>query len=189
MNLVFNLRSAPDDPPPSPEEQREARRRFLIWNIGGRLVLTGLGLALAVGLSGDSIALPGGFPSWLAVTILLTGFNLILKPILILFTLPFVILTMGLGVWLINALLFAFAGAVVPGFVVGSFWAAIWGSLIVSLFSLFVNTFVLGSGGTGGNGSSGGSRRPPPGGPHNGASGGGARRYRPGRRNDDVIDI
>ena len=66
----------------------------------------------------------------IVVVLLLSLFNAILKPILLLFTLPFIILTMGLGVVLINALLFFWAGSLVEGFYVADFWAALWGAVV-----------------------------------------------------------
>src|SRR5688572_14275925 len=49
------------------------------------------------------------------VVLLLSSFNAILKPLLVLFTLPFIVLTLGLGVIVINALLFLFVGRLVEG--------------------------------------------------------------------------
>ena len=74
----------------------------------------------------------------LVVVVLLSLFNAILKPVLVIFTLPFVLLTMGIGIWLINAFLFLAVSRLVPGFAVRDFWAALWGALIVS-----VTNFVL----------------------------------------------
>lgn len=70
------------------------------------------------------------------VVLLLTAFNLILRPLLILFALPFVILTFGLGILLINALLFYLVSELVEGFAVTNFWWALLGALIVSLTNL-----------------------------------------------------
>jgi putative membrane protein len=95
-----------------------------------RWAVLGLGVVLSAklvpGISYDSGA------TLLVVVVLLALFNAILKPVLVLFTLPFVLLTMGLGVWLINALLFLAVSRLVPGFGVRDFWAALWGALIVS---------------------------------------------------------
>ena len=51
------------------------------------------------------------------VVILLSACNVFLKPLLMLFSLPFIILTFGIGIWVINALLFLFVAALVSGFV------------------------------------------------------------------------
>ena len=65
--------------------------------------------------------------------LLLSICNLVLKPVLMLFSLPFIILTFGIGIWLINALLFLFVGWLVEGFYVISFVSALWGAFVVSL--------------------------------------------------------
>jgi len=73
----------------------------------------------------------------LVVVVLLLSFcNAILKPLLVLFTLPFILLTMGLGVIVINALLFLFVGRLVEGFYVDGFWSAVGGAIVVSLTNL-----------------------------------------------------
>lgn len=75
------------------------------------------------------------------VVILLSFFNAILKPLLVLFTLPFIIFTLGLGVVVINALLFLFVGRLVDGFHVAGFWPAVWGALVVSITNLLLSGF------------------------------------------------
>lgn len=78
----------------------------------------------------------------LVVAVLLLSLcNLVLKPLLMLFSLPFIILTFGVGIWLINALLFMLVGAVVEGFYVLSFWNALWGAFVVSFTGLIANVF------------------------------------------------
>ncbi|HVS54263.1 MAG TPA: phage holin family protein [Opitutaceae bacterium] len=78
----------------------------------------------------------------ICVVLLLSFFNAILKPLLVLFTLPFIIVTMGLGVVVINALLFLLVGRMVEGFHVAGFWPAVGGSLVVSVTNWLVSAFV-----------------------------------------------
>lgn len=78
----------------------------------------------------------------LVVVLLLSFLNAILKPLLVLFTLPFIILTMGLGMILINALLFMFVGKLVEGFHVASFWSAVGGAIIVSLTNFVLSVLL-----------------------------------------------
>lgn len=80
----------------------------------------------------------------IAVVLILSFFNMVLRPLLILFALPFVIMTLGVGILVINALLFLLAGKFVPGFHVESFWAAFWGAALVGLTNLIANV-VLGT--------------------------------------------
>jgi|ERR1017187_2965252 putative membrane protein len=81
----------------------------------------------------------------IAVVVLLSFFNAILRPILVLFTLPFIIVTMGLGIVVINAILFLFVGRLVDGFAVAGFWPAVGGSLVVSVTNFVVNVFMRSS--------------------------------------------
>jgi putative membrane protein len=81
----------------------------------------------------------------LCVVLLLSFFNAILRPVLVLFTLPFIIVTMGLGVVVINALLFLLVGRLVDGFVVASFWSAVGGSLVVSITNWLASAFIRSS--------------------------------------------
>ena len=78
----------------------------------------------------------------LVVVALLSLFNAILKPLLVIFTLPFVVLSLGLGIWVINALLFLWVSHLVQGFRVNGFWAALWGSLIVSLTNMVLSSML-----------------------------------------------
>ena len=80
----------------------------------------------------------------IVVVVLLSFFNAILKPLLLLFTLPFILLTMGLGIILINALLFYWAGELVAGFEVRSYGSAIGGALVVSVTNLVVSILTRG---------------------------------------------
>ena len=98
---------------------------------------------IAVGVALSALIVPGitydDGVTLLVVVVLLSFFNAILKPLLVLFTLPFVVLSLGLGVWIINALLFLAVSKLVVGFHVHNFWAALWGSLIVSATNLILS--------------------------------------------------
>lgn len=61
--------------------------------------------------------------------------NALLKPLLVLLTLPITVLTLGLFLLVINALLLRLAAAIVPGFRVSGFMPAFWGALLLSIFS------------------------------------------------------
>jgi len=80
----------------------------------------------------------------LAVVVLLSLFNAVLKPLLVLFTLPFILLTLGLGMVVINALLLLFVGRLVDGFHVAGFWPALWGSLVISVTNLIMSGLLRG---------------------------------------------
>jgi putative membrane protein len=76
------------------------------------------------------------------VAVLLGLFNAFLKPFLVFFALPFVVLTLGAGILFINAFLFLLAASLVDGFHVSGFTAAFFGALIVSLINLFLGRAV-----------------------------------------------
>ena len=76
----------------------------------------------------------------LVASLLLGILNALLRPLLVLLSLPLVIFTLGLFTLVINALLLYFVGSLVKSFVVADFWAAFWGSLIISFVSLILNT-------------------------------------------------
>src|SRR6185503_20709741 len=100
-------------------------------------------LVLALGVMLATKIVPGircdDGATLVVVVLLLSFFNAILKPLLVLFTLPFILITMGLGVLVINALLFLLVGQLVNGFVVDGFWSALGGSLVVSVTNLVVS--------------------------------------------------
>jgi putative membrane protein len=81
-----------------------------------------------------------GLPSLLVASLLLGVLNALLRPLLLLLSLPLVIFTLGLFVWVINALLLYFVGQLVKSFHVDDFGSALWGALVISLVSLILNT-------------------------------------------------
>jgi putative membrane protein len=80
-----------------------------------------------------------GFATAIAVAVVLGLFNALLRPLLIFLTLPITVLTLGLFIFVLNALLFWLVSAVVPGFVVEGFFPALMGAFLVSLGSLLVS--------------------------------------------------
>ena len=117
-----------------------------------RWVILALGVMLATKL-GIGIRCDSG-STLLVVVVLLSFFNAILKPLMVLFTLPFILLTLGLGMVVINALLFLLVARLVDGFYVASFWSAVGGAIVVSVTNLILNVFTRGPRGPGGGGSS-----------------------------------
>jgi putative membrane protein len=74
-----------------------------------------------------------GFISALVGALVLGAVNAVVRPILILLTLPVTILSLGLFLLVINAAMFGLAALVVPGFTVHGFWAALAGSILYSV--------------------------------------------------------
>lgn len=96
-------------------------------------------LTLAVWVSAHII--PGiHYDIWqnLLIAALVLGIlNVFVKPLLTLISLPFIIVTLGLFLVLINALLLKLTAWLVPGFYVASFWSALGGGLVISIVSFF----------------------------------------------------
>jgi putative membrane protein len=69
-------------------------------------------------------------------------FNMVLRPVLVLLTLPVTLVTLGLFLFVINALMFWAASGVLDGFQVRDFGAALSGSLIYSVFGIVIDSVV-----------------------------------------------
>jgi putative membrane protein len=74
--------------------------------------------------------------------IVLGVINATIKPVLIVLTLPFTLLTLGLFIFLVNAVCLALVAWLVPGFGVHGFWAAVFGSVFISLVSWALSALV-----------------------------------------------
>lgn len=84
-----------------------------------------------------------GFGTALLVAVVLGLINTLLRPLLVLLTLPVTLLTLGLFIFVINALLFQLAGTLVDGFRVGGFASALLGSIGYSLISWALSAILL----------------------------------------------
>ena len=65
--------------------------------------------------------------------------NAIVRPIATLISIPLIVLTLGLFLFVLNALMLWLVGAIVPGFHVDGFWAAFWGAIWLGIISWIVN--------------------------------------------------
>ncbi|HEY1399456.1 MULTISPECIES: phage holin family protein [unclassified Roseateles] len=83
-----------------------------------------------------------GFVTALIAAFVLGLFNTILRPVLVLLTLPVTLLTLGLFLFVINALLFWATASVLDGFTVAGFGAALIGSLIYSLCGMAIDVLI-----------------------------------------------
>jgi len=83
-----------------------------------------------------------GLPSALAAVLVLGLVNTLIRPLVLLLTLPLTILTLGLFALVVNALMFKLTSFLVPGFSVTGAWAAIGGALLYSLLTSLINRFL-----------------------------------------------
>lgn len=141
-------------------------KRWLVSGVG-----VWLGSYFVNGISFDDNA------TLIVVVLLLGLFSAILKPLLVLLALPFVVLTLGVGILFINAVLYLSVGALVDGFEVVSFGAAFWGALWVTFLNVLFGNWI------------GGAKRSRI--RVRTSGGGGASRRQTGRvkAKDDVIDV
>ena len=109
-----------------------------------RLILIWLCNALA--LLAVAYLLPGvrvdGFGSALVAALVLGFINTLLRPLLILLTLPVTVLSLGLFILVINGMLFWFAGSVLRGFEVSGFWVGMMGAMLYSIISYVLSLLV-----------------------------------------------
>jgi len=103
------------------------------------LVLTAAILAASYMLQGISVT---SFWSALAAAAILGVLNVVLRPIILILTLPVNILTLGLFTFVINAALLMMVSGLIPGFDVRGFWPALWGSIIISVVSWLLTVFI-----------------------------------------------
>jgi putative membrane protein len=83
------------------------------------------------------------FTTALIAALVLGLVNAVIRPVLVVLTLPVTLLTLGLFILVINGLLFWFVGSFVKGFVVEGFWAGFLGAIIFSLISWLLSGLVM----------------------------------------------
>lgn len=105
-----------------------------------RLIIT-TGSFLAVSYVVPGIEVTGWFPA-IVVALFLIILNAIVRPVLIVLTLPITILTLGLFLLVINASILFFVTSFVEGVVVHSFGSALLGSLLMSIIGVFTNKHI-----------------------------------------------
>lgn len=103
------------------------------------LATTGAIVATSYLLDGIHVS---GFFSAVFAAAMLGILNAFFRPIALLLTLPINILSLGLFTFIINALMLKLASGVIPGFDVYGFWTAIFGSLLISVISWLLNSFI-----------------------------------------------
>ena len=84
----------------------------------------------------------------LGAALLLGIINALVRPVLLLLSLPFIIVTMGFFILVVNALLILFVSKVIPGFHVAGFWTALFAGIVIGIISWILSSFFRGSDGT-----------------------------------------
>lgn len=83
----------------------------------------------------------------LGASLLLGIINAFVRPVLLLLSIPFIIVTMGLFIFVVNALLLLFVSAVIPSFTVDGFWNAFFGAVVIGIVSWLLSSFFRASDG------------------------------------------
>jgi putative membrane protein len=113
-----------------------ARTLLIVWLINALALL-------ALPYLVPSVQVDSFFTALIAALIL--GLvNTLIRPLLVLLTLPVTVLTLGLFIFVINALLFWFVASFVEGFHVAGFWSALFGWLVYALISWAASALVFG---------------------------------------------
>ena len=110
-------------------------RLLAIWVINALALLALPYLMQSVSIS--------SFGTAMLVAVVLGFVNAIIRPILLLLTLPVTVLTMGLFIFVINGLMFWGVANLVEGFHVAGFWSAVGGALLYSVISWTMSTLFL----------------------------------------------
>jgi putative membrane protein len=108
---------------------------LLVWLINAVALL-----AVAYLLPGIKVA---DFTAAMIAAVVLGLVNAVIRPVLILLTLPATILTLGLFIFVINGLLFWFVGSYLEGFTVAGFWWGFFGAIVYSIVSWALSSVLL----------------------------------------------
>ncbi|MFA4968517.1 MAG: phage holin family protein [Sulfuritalea sp.] len=112
-------------------------RLLAVWLINALALL-----ALPYLLPGIHVA---SFSTALAVAVVLGLINAVIRPVLLLLTLPVTLLTLGLFIFVINGMMFLLAAWLLEGFVVAGIWNGVLGSVVYSVISWALTRLLLGS--------------------------------------------
>jgi putative membrane protein len=105
-----------------------------------RMLITAISLWLA------ALVVPGmhlaGFGTVLGAALVLGIVNAFVRPIVVLLTLPLTIITLGLFLLVVNAMMLGLVSAMFSGFSISGFWSAVFGAIFVSFFSWLASAFI-----------------------------------------------
>jgi putative membrane protein len=100
---------------------------LLVWVLNALALITVANFVPGIHVEGFGAALIAAFFLGLV--------NTLIRPLLLLLTLPVTVITLGLFIFVINGLLFWAVGSVLRGFIVDSFWHGVFGAVLYSIFS------------------------------------------------------
>ena len=110
-------------------------RLLLVWLINALALI-----AVAYLMPGVAVS---SFGAALVAALVLGLINAVVRPVLVLLTLPVTLLTLGLFIFVLNGLLFWMVGTWLEGFEVAGFWSGVFGAILFSLVSWALSALVL----------------------------------------------
>lgn len=111
--------------------------KFLI-----RWFVSSLGLYIAAGFLNSSLSYNHSFSTLVMAGLILAIINTILKPLLIFLSIPALIITLGLFMFIINGVSVYLMSRIYSSFTVSSFWAAVFAGLVIGLVNYLVSTIL-----------------------------------------------
>ena len=119
-------------------------QKYKIKEKGGPMLLLVKWILFALAIMFTAWIIPGisvaGFGSAMIVVVIMALINIFIKPLILLVTLPINILTLGLFLFVINALLLLLLGKIAPGFQVDGFLSALVGSILISILGTMISS-------------------------------------------------
>lgn len=119
-----------------------AKRRTFIGQFLFRWFVSSLGLLIAAGLLGKSVEVDSSATVIIGAGLILTLVNTLVKPIVIFFTLPALLVTLGLFMIVINGLMVLLASHIYSSLEVTNFWAAMLAGMVIGLVNYLLVTIV-----------------------------------------------
>jgi putative membrane protein len=110
-------------------------RLVLIWIVNAAALF-----ALPYMMESISVS---SFTTALFAALVLGLVNTLIRPVLVLLTLPVTLVTLGLFILVLNGLLFLLVATLVPGFYVAGFWSAVGGAILYSIISWALSSLLL----------------------------------------------
>lgn len=120
----------------NPLQQRPFARFLARW------LVCSLGLWIAAGLLGSSITYNSDFGVIVVAGLVLAIINIIIKPIIVIFSLPAILLTLGLFMIVVNGFMVFLASKLYTPLHITNFWAAIFAGMVIGLVNYLVTAIL-----------------------------------------------
>src|SRR3982751_22484 len=128
---------------------RRSRSKFRNFSRMRHFVFRWIATTIAVFVAAPVVGINYGdrLGCLLGASLLLGIINAFIRPVLLLLSLPLILVTLGLFILIINALMLKFVGEIAPCFKVHGFWSAFFGAILISFVSWLLSAFFRGSDG------------------------------------------